>query len=192
MHVVDPTIMDLTVVDPSVMEPHVMEPHVPRSDAIKSPVVPEPFVSRVSVNEPDVGELDVEQEEEAAKTGKPLLRQQPGPDAPQTHRASAMASLAYRNARTLQNQQYANAERYITQQTNNAQFQVYHPCFSGGVSCAASARLQTSRNAQQMLSKSVRSGESARLKPSQNLMQRGVHVWSRPAARAHTAKSTLE
>ena len=163
MHVADPTVADPTVVDPAVVDPHVLEPHLPGIALAASPHVAEPLVSDVHVTEPKVDATDIEQEQEAAKEGKPLLRQRPGPDAPQTRRASATAALSYTNAMNLANSQYAHAERYVVQQTNAAQHSVYNPCVTGGAACASA------QSAQQMLSSGLA-----------GVGQRGVHVWASP------------
>lgn len=157
----DPTVVDPSVVDPHVLEPSVLEPTVMEPSLAKSPQVVEPLVSDVHVKEPKIDATEVHQEQEAIKDGRPLLRQQPVPDAPQTGMASSTASLAVNNALNLQNLQYSNAERYVVQQTNQAQYQVYNPCFTSGTGCGSTqlAGRKTSK--------------------TNSRMQRGVHVWSR-------------
>jgi len=114
VHVADPSVIDPVVMEPSVVEPHVVSPHV------MSPHVTNPHVIEPSVDEVDEPEADIEQEEQALKDGKPLLRQDRGPDAPQMPRASAMASLAFNNAMNLQGQRYASVENYVARQNANA------------------------------------------------------------------------
>ena len=148
----DPTVADPKVVDPNVVDPHVLEPHLLGIKLAAEPHVAEPVVSDVHVKEPTVDAADVEQEQEAVQDGKPLLRQQPGPDAPQTRRARGTAALLYNNAMNLANNQYAAA-----------QYSVYQPCFTYGSSCASA------QSGQQMLSSGL-----------PDTMQRGVHMWASP------------
>ena len=143
---------DPTVADPKVVDPHVLEPHLPGIALAAQPHVAEPVVSDVHVKDPKVDAADVEQEQEAVQDGKPLLRQQPGPDAPQTRRARETAALLYNNAMNLANNQYAAA-----------QYSVYQPCFTYGSSCASA------QSGQQMLSSGL-----------PDTMQRGVHMWASP------------
>jgi hypothetical protein len=145
-------VADPTVADPKVVDPHVLEPHLPGIALAAQPHVAEPVVSDVHVKDPKVDAADVEQEQEAVQDGKPLLRQQPGPDAPQTRRARVTAALLYNNAMNLANNQYAAA-----------QYSVYHPCFTGGAACASA------QSGQQMLSSGL-----------PDTMQRGVHMWASP------------
>ena len=112
---------DPTVADPKVVDPHVLEPHLPGIALAATPHVAEPLVSDVHVKNPKVDAADVEQEQEAVQDGKPLLRQQPGPDAPQTRRARVTAALLYNNAMNLANNQYAAA-----------QYTVYHASAQSG------------------------------------------------------------
>ena len=167
---VDPTVMDPTVLDPSVLDPHVLEPSVLEPNLDSSPRVVEPLVSDVRVQEPKVDVTDVEQEQKAIQDGQPLLRQQPGPDAPQTPKASAAASLAFNTAMHLQNRQYSNAENYVVQQTNQAQYQVNKPCFTAGTGCMSTQL-------------------SGRKTKTNSRLQRGVHVWSRPSGTHRTTSN---